>query len=55
MQELAKSSDPDLPVVRKNPFVEHRLSFASVSFFSTKHIGKDEPFLLQYRFIKELN
>jgi len=23
--------------------------------FFNKHIGKDEPFLLQYQFIKELN
>jgi hypothetical protein len=55
MQDAAKSNDPDLPVVRENPFIKHRLSFANVSFVSTKHIGKDEPFLLQYQFIKELS
>jgi hypothetical protein len=55
MQDTAKSSYPDLPVVRENPFIKHRLSFANVRFVSTEHIGKDEPFLLQYRFIKELN
>jgi hypothetical protein len=55
MQDAAKSNDPDLPVVRENPFIKHRLSFANVSFVSTKHIGKVEPFLLQYQFVKELN
>jgi hypothetical protein len=54
MRDLAKSDDPDFPVVRKNPFVEYRLSFANVSFFSTKHIGKDEPFLFTVPVVKEL-
>ena len=50
MQDAAKSDYPDLPAVRENPFVssatgKHRLSFANVCFVSTKHIGKDEPFL----------
>jgi hypothetical protein len=55
MQNAAKSSDPCLPGIWENPFIKHWLSFANVCFVSTKHIGKDEPFLLQYRFIKELN
>jgi len=45
MQNAAKSNAPDLPVVRENPFIKHRLSFANVFFVSTKHIGKDKPFL----------
>jgi hypothetical protein len=55
MQDTAKSNYPDLPVVRENPFIKHRLSFANVRFVSTKHIGKDEPFLLTISFVKELN
>jgi hypothetical protein len=34
---------------------EQRPPFANMRCFSTKHIGKDESFLLRYRFIKELN
>jgi hypothetical protein len=45
MQDAAKSNNPDLPVIRENPFIKHRLSFANVCFVSAKHIGKDEPFL----------
>jgi hypothetical protein len=55
MQDAAKSYYHNSPVIRKTPFVEHWLSFANVRCFSTKHIGKDEPFLLRYQFIKELN
>jgi hypothetical protein len=54
MQNAAKNNNPDLPVVRENPFVKHWLSLANVFLVSSKHIGKDEPFLLRNQFIKEL-
>ncbi len=52
MQNTVKSYDQDLPAIRENPFVIHSLAFSNVLLFSTKHIGQDGPFLLQYCFLK---
>ena len=48
VQNTAKNYNQDLPAIRENPFVIHRLSFSNVLLFSIKHIGQDGPFLLQY-------
>jgi len=45
MQDAGKSYYPDLPVVRENPFIKHRLSFPNM-FCSNKHIGRVSLFIL---------
>ncbi|KPJ65280.1 MAG: hypothetical protein AMJ43_11070 [Coxiella sp. DG_40] len=52
MQYAAKSYNQKLPVIRKNPFLKHRLSFPNVSRLSTKHIGRMSRFYSKYWFLK---
>lgn len=51
MKNVAKRNHHGLPAVRKNPFVEHWLSFPNVSL-ATKHIGRMGHFCLLSRFSK---
>jgi hypothetical protein len=52
MQDAAKSNNPDLPVIRENPFIKHRLSFANVCFVSNTSARMSHFY--EISFVKEL-
>jgi len=51
MQDRAKSDDDYLPVVWKNPFSQHWLSFPNVSC-SKENIGRVSHFCLKHQLLK---
>ena len=52
MQDAAKSNNPDLPVIRENPFIKHRLTFANVCFVSNTSARMSHFY--EISFVKEL-